>query len=307
MAVLLLPGAISLPTSEDVHKRLLRCCNHIEYVSLRAKRTDVFGVDSDIMVKMVILCGNHSESNQGILNETAKQLHKPLIISQKYISRCFTHTISSPLLDSHTRVARTVLVEPFYKNGNVLQYLKGLDSSDLGVARRMTEQLATGMYHLHARNVVHGKLHLGNILVDNDGNILISDVELEARATKIPQLASSQRITFCRHVDFTKPPEHLRALETNEGLFSPQKSTDVYTFACCVFSIHTRKHLKDAFSGKFSEWVIQCSELGASPFVRWPEDMPQDIKTCLEMCWNIDPERRPSMDDILHMLSVPLV
>ena len=49
-------------------------------------------------------------------------------------------------------------VSPYYKNGSLVSYLKGLPSLDAVDILKMVHQIAKGMAYLHGRDVLHGDL-----------------------------------------------------------------------------------------------------------------------------------------------------
>ena len=54
-------------------------------------------------------------------------------------------------------------VSPYYKNGSLVAYLKGLPSLDAVDILKMVHQIAKGMAYLHGRDVLHGDLKVSEL------------------------------------------------------------------------------------------------------------------------------------------------
>lgn len=79
-------------------------------------------------------------------------------------------------------------VSPYYRNGSLVTYLKGLPSLDGVDLLKMIHQIAKGMAYLHGRGILHGDLKAANVLVDDKGHCIISDFgqsEMKSEAYRI--------------------------------------------------------------------------------------------------------------------------
>lgn len=55
-------------------------------------------------------------------------------------------------------------VSPYYRNGSLVTYLKGLPSLDGVDLLKMIHQIAKGMAYLHGRGILHGDLKVRSLL-----------------------------------------------------------------------------------------------------------------------------------------------
>lgn len=55
-------------------------------------------------------------------------------------------------------------VSPYYRNGSLVTYLKGLPSLDGVDLLKMIHQIAKGMAYLHGRGILHGDLKVRFLL-----------------------------------------------------------------------------------------------------------------------------------------------
>ncbi|KAF8317450.1 kinase-like protein, partial [Clavulina sp. PMI_390] len=76
------------------------------------------------------------------------------------------------------------IITPFAQNGNAFQYLTGLAARDMSrktiAMFKIMSQVASALEYLHNMDpqIIHGDLHGRNILVDAEGNGLLSDFGL---------------------------------------------------------------------------------------------------------------------------------
>ena len=68
-----------------------------------------------------------------------------------------------------------LVVSPYYRNGNLVQYLKGLTLDASVDMLKMMHQISKGMSYLHGKGILHGDLKGTNVLVDDRLHCVISD------------------------------------------------------------------------------------------------------------------------------------
>lgn len=95
-------------------------------------------------------------------------------------------------------------------------------------------QTALGLAYLHGEGIVHGDLHAGNLLVDENGSIRLTDFGLSLIAEGTAYNYGSQRGGGAAH--YTAPelfdPE-VFCLETRRPTFS----SDIYALACVCIEV----------------------------------------------------------------------
>ncbi|KAJ6492118.1 kinase-like domain-containing protein, partial [Mycena sanguinolenta] len=88
---------------------------------------------------------------------------------------CHPHILEFLGLDNKTfGQAHMCLLSPFLKNGTIEKYRDEMGPNNISLAIRMFE-ITEGLKY---RSLVHGDLHPGNILIDNDGRIKLADFGL---------------------------------------------------------------------------------------------------------------------------------
>ena len=93
-----------------------------------------------------------------------------------------------------------------------------------------------GLAYLHSEGIVHGDLHGGNILVDNDGHIRLTDFGLaliyDATAYSYSSIHGGGAVRW-------KAPELIDPEECGADSARPTYKSDVYSYACVVIEVRS--------------------------------------------------------------------
>jgi len=153
---------------------------------------------------------------------------------------------------------------------------------------RLVRGIACGMRHLHKHNVVHCDLAARNILLTDINEPKICDFGmsriLERTSSKAESNVAVGSVCWM----------------ASESLVSGcyNKKTDVWTFGIVVYEIvaqcepHKDKDVIDV--------AILIKQKGLTPII--PRDCPQKLRQLMEMCWNKEPEQRPTFEAICRLL-----
>ncbi|KAG8902679.1 hypothetical protein FRB99_004268 [Tulasnella sp. 403] len=171
----------------------------------------------------------------------------------------------------------------------VLDWLKRNPKAD---KRRLVFGVADGLQYLHSLQipVVHGGIKPTNILVDDRGGARISAIGINRWLDDGPGTTTVDRKVFA--VRYTAP-ELL-----NGTLGEPSAHCDVYSFACVTLAIMTRK--PPFFSSRNESDVILAISKSKSPASGDYKELPSrdPLWPILEECWRMEPNQRPSMQNI---------
>ncbi|TCD71936.1 hypothetical protein EIP91_000068 [Steccherinum ochraceum] len=161
--------------------------------------------------------------------------------------RTLSHRHILPLLgitDGAFKRPAMCMVLPWMSRGSLRNYIEDLEAKGALPGSKLIEsmdewmyQIAEGLSYLHKEGVVHGDLHGGNVLVDDDHCVRLTDFGMAviAEATSY-QYASNHgggalRWTAPELID----PEQL-GLKSSRPTFA----SDIYSFACTCVEFYSR-------------------------------------------------------------------
>ncbi|KAF9228888.1 kinase-like protein [Gyrodon lividus] len=204
------------------------------------------------------------------------------------------------------------LVSPWIEKGTLTKYLGGPGQ---GISRgeriSILVKVAEALHYIHSENVVHGDLTGSNILIDDDGQPLISDFGLssilkEHNETSYFKSRKPGSIRWAAPELLAKLPESPMLVEHNAPIENtstaePSIESDIYSYGCVM--LHT-------LSGKipYSEILhdiyvpLYIKVHGNSP--QRPIDPPigemhwQMITNCLD----VTPENRQKLTEVIASL-----
>ena len=147
--------------------------------------------------------------------------------------------------------------------------------------------IAQGLRHIHNQNIIHQDLHSGNILCENDDDVIISDLGISKSAME----STNDRKVY--GIISYMAPEILQGKKCT-------KASDIYSFSMIMWEFMTGRIPYDDFDNR-NELMIKICD-GYRPEL---EDYtaPNSYIKLMQECWNSDPIKRPSADDISKKLS----
>jgi serine/threonine protein kinase len=163
--------------------------------------------------------------------------------------------------------------------------------------------IATGMQKLHQLNILHRDLKASNVLIAFEGPaddaLMRGDDDM---AYFMRCLVADFECSVCvQGTGFWRAPEILQAVK-NGTLTSNTftKMADVYSYAMTYYEVLTglfpfNDLLKTDYDGV----------LGKKPVL--PDHVDPDTRKLLDECWDLDPLKRPTFDDIHKRLKQCLV
>ena len=151
---------------------------------------------------------------------------------------------------------------------------------------RMATETARGMHYLHSRSppVLHRDLKSVNLLVDYEWHIKVSDFGLAL--TKATSFVHTQVGTWN-----WMAPEVLNNRPYGE-------KADVYSFGMVLWELLTRE---EPFKGMHPMQIMKHIDAGKR--LEIPQDAHPGLRTMILACWDADPSKRPTFEQILADLS----
>ncbi|XP_048571123.1 RGS domain-containing serine/threonine-protein kinase A-like isoform X1 [Triticum urartu] len=184
---------------------------------------------------------------------------------------------------------RLCIVTEFLPRGSLFRLLRKT-TGKLDPRRRvhMAIDIARGMNYLHSSSptVVHRDLKSSNLLVDKNWTVKVADFGLSR--LKIETFLTTKT---GKGTPQWMAPEVLRNEPSNE-------KSDVYSYGVVLWELVTQKIPWDTLN------TMQV--IGAVGFMDHRLEIPGDIDpqwaSMIESCWDSDPQRRPSFQELLERL-----
>ncbi len=171
------------------------------------------------------------------------------------------------------------LVMPFISRGTFQDLLKQRGPLPPDEAGRYLEQICAGLRYAHKRGVVHLDLKPLNLLVHEDGRLLLSDFGL-AHLIKEGAVQGGASLTF--GTPFYMAPEHLRG--------QPDWRSDLYSLGVIVFQMLAGRL---PFEGPTPESIItRLLTEPAPPLRQFRPDLPPSLEWMLAKALAKRPEDR---------------
>ena len=172
------------------------------------------------------------------------------------------------------------IVMEYLSGGDLKTYLEAKGRVTEGEARGLFRQLVSALQHCHQRGVVHRDLKLGNLLLDANNNIKISDFGLSNQWHPGKKLD-----TFCGSPAFMAPERFL-------GMPYTGPEVDVWSLGVVLYTMVTGSL---PFGGQ-DFWELRQRVLSGQYHV--PKYLSTNITDLLERMLTLKPIDRGTLDDV---------
>ena len=173
-----------------------------------------------------------------------------------------------------------------YGEGNLRDYLQN-NHSKLTLKDRIAifRDLCDSLYYIHEKYLIHCDLHSGNILIDYSGSCFITDFGL---CGPVDEESSSKIYGIIPYI----APEVLQGKKNT-------KQSDVYSIGMLMWEIFAgRPPFDDRPHGP--GLCLKICEGLRPPLLL--SNMPTDYVQMMEKCWDTDPSKRPTIEELLDFV-----
>ena len=219
--------------------------------------------------------------------ENGDKLIKPFIEEYNLLKQ-LRHPNILLYLGGNITTSPYFLVTEYCENGNLFQFLHGKDAPDLEDFERLNLalEIAQGINYLHSFNppILHRDLKSLNVLLDKNYVAKIADFGL-ARLRDIHM--TKLRGTF----QWMAPEVIINDTYTEKA--------DVYSFGIILWEFWSKD---PPYKGvKAKEVAIKVkNNKNYRPVI--PDEVPQEIAELMKVCWDENPDKRPSFIDIINYI-----
>lgn len=178
----------------------------------------------------------------------------------------------------------------YVAGGSVGSLIRMYGRFDEQMIKHLTTQVLSGLSYLHSRGILHRDMKADNLLLDQEGVCKISDFGISRKSQDI---YSNSEMTM-RGTVFWMAPE---MVDTAQGYSA---KVDIWSVGCVVLEMFAGKRPWSNLEVVAAMFKIGKSK-SAPPI---PEDtlplISQLGKDFLDACFEVDPEARPTADQLLH-------
>lgn len=179
------------------------------------------------------------------------------------------------------------IFQEWVPGGSVAQLLKRFGAFKVEIVQEYTRQMVLGLQFLHDRGVIHRDIKGGNVLIDK-GTVKLAD--FGASTTTI--LGETQETTTIKGTPYFMAPEVL--MHNRYG-----RKGDIWAVGCTIYQMLTGEPpWKDHKITTLVQLHVLLSNWTDGP-PHYTCEVTQDLKECLELCFEKDEEKRPKASELL--------
>ncbi|KAG0231220.1 hypothetical protein BGW42_000375 [Actinomortierella wolfii] len=215
-----------------------------------------------------------------------------LIEEEIKIHREFAHANVIKMLGLESYDQTMVMIMEYCENGSLKAALQGRLILDWHAKTRIAREAASGLAYLHSKGVLHRDLRSGNVLLDANVSVRLTDFGIPRIKTTTAAKAHGQR-----------GEGTLRWMAPELLSIKPKYSnkSDVYALAMVMWEMASEKVLpykEEENNGFITEFV----KGGGREKV--PEGTPEDYTKWILRCWEQDPEKRPEASEMESCVAI---
>ncbi|EKM54978.1 uncharacterized protein PHACADRAFT_208517 [Phanerochaete carnosa HHB-10118-sp] len=232
-----------------------------------------------------------------------RQKHKMLKCLKMFCREItLLHSLSHPNICELIGVDRELfgghfcLVTDWMPYGNVMDFIETY-SFVLDEVKRFVVEIVSALAYLHSKNVVHGDLHVNNILIDASRHVRLADFGLSDFSDASSASVSSAATGAVRYM----APEILSPEEYELKHVRHTPKSDVHSFAMCIWAIFNGDSPFHGYPAVTASIAICRGKRPSRDTAN--HELPEPLWVLLTRCWQDKAKDRPCSSDLYRELS----
>ncbi len=186
-----------------------------------------------------------------------------------------------------------IIIMKYYELGSLKDYMtKNFYNIKWNEKLNILKYIAKGLDHIHNQNIIHRDFHSGNILYENEFDVVISDLGISKSSIKSTNDDDNEIYGIISYM----APEILQGKEYTTA-------SDIYSFGMIMWELITGRmpfwDQKDDV-----EFIIKICK-GFRPSII--TNAPKGYIELMQECWNSDPNKRPTANDIIDIFDEEII
>ncbi|KAF7346610.1 Protein kinase domain-containing protein [Mycena sanguinolenta] len=212
------------------------------------------------------------------------------------IWRQLSHPNVVPFFGLYYLDRKLCLVSPWMENGDMQTFLKNCPCDiNHRISFASIMDVASGVKHLHEKDVVHGDLKTANVLVTSSRRACITDFGLSSIVIELSSFQHTNPSIRARGGTVRyQAPELLKGGQNDSR-------SDVFAFAIVAYELLTGKLPFHELPREGA--VIAALLAGSRPSPT--EDIHPVLWALIQDCWEEQPEMRPTAAQVVERLRIP--
>ncbi|KAI8915511.1 fused serine/threonine kinase-like protein, partial [Powellomyces hirtus] len=188
--------------------------------------------------------------------------------------RALTHPNIVTLTDCFEANGEVCVVTEYCANGDLLGLLQEKGRFEVDEVRNVARGLCRGLRYLHERGIVHRDLKLQNILLDDKHTVKICDFGF---SRMLP--GHNVTLTSVKGTPIYMAPELIRERPYSHAI-------DLWAMGIILYELFV------GMPPFYANSIFKLVNLILEEDVKWPADMPSDLRDLLERLLKKEPEER---------------
>ncbi|RIB18912.1 kinase-like domain-containing protein [Gigaspora rosea] len=177
-----------------------------------------------------------------------------------------------------------MLVLQYADSGNLREFLDQKEQPWINKLR-IARDIAYGLRHLHKAGVVHGDLHTQNIFIDKYRAFI-----------RAPRMISPDDTSLTYYKSAPETIPYVDPKIVNDETSLPDRHSDIYGLGVILWEILSNQL---PFKGQTRLTVEEMLKISRE---QTTHIVPEEYIKLLQDCWNDDPEKRPTIEQVCKQL-----